>query len=127
MKASHSPLTVNNNQIQVEMNHKHLGLNLDEKLTFAGHIREAIVKAKRGIGIIRFFAKYASRYVPDQMYKPYVRPHLDYGDIIYHDQNMLLSRKLESIQYETTLPVSGGWKGTNTDRVLEELGWETRE
>ena len=91
---------------------------------FAEHVK-AIVQAKRGIGIIRFLAKYASKHVLDQMYKLYVRPHLDYGDIIYHDQNMLLSRKLESIQYEAALAVSGAWKGTNTDRVLEELGWET--
>ena len=61
----------------------------------------------------------------DQMYKLYIRPHMDYGDIIYHDQKMLLSRKLESIQYEAALAVSGAWRGTNTDRLLEELGWET--
>ena len=59
------------------------------------------------------------------MYKLDVRPHLDDGDIIYHDQNMLLSRKLESIPYEAALVVSGAWKGTNTDRLLEELGLET--
>ena len=59
------------------------------------------------------------------MYKPYARPHLDYGNIIYHDQNMLLSRKLESIQYEAALAVSGAWKDTNTERFLGEIGWET--
>ena len=31
------------------------------------------------------FQKYVSRYVLDQIYKRYVRPHLDYGDIIYHE------------------------------------------
>ena len=82
MKASHPPLTFNNHQIKVEKSHKYLGLTLDEKLTFAEHVREAIAKAKRGVGIIRLLAKYASRDVLDQMYKP-VRPHLDYGDIIY--------------------------------------------
>ena len=59
------------------------------------------------------------------MYKLFVRPHLDYGAIIYHDQNISLSHKLESIQYEAALAVSGAWKGTNTDRILEKLGWET--
>ena len=38
---------------------------------------------------------------------------------------MLLSRKLESIQYEAALAVSGAWKGRNTDRLLEQQGWET--
>ena len=57
---------------------------LDSKLNFHSHIREAIIKATRGIGIIRFLSNYVSRDVLDQLYKLYVRPHLDYGDIIYH-------------------------------------------
>ena len=31
----------------------------------------------------------------------------------------------ESTQYKAALAVSGAWKGTNKDRLLEELGWET--
>ena len=38
---------------------------------------------------------------------------------------MPLSRILESTQYQAALAVSGAWKGTNMDRLLEELGWET--
>ena len=64
--------------------HRHLGIILDSKLTFLCYIKEAIVKARRGIGIIRFLSKYVARDVLDQIYKLYVRPHLDYGDIIYH-------------------------------------------
>ena len=41
--------------------------------------RQKIMKEKRGIGIIRFLSKYASRDILDQMYKLFVRPHLDYG------------------------------------------------
>ena len=34
--------------------------------------------------MIRYLSKYVSRNVLDQIYKLYVRPHLDYGDTIYH-------------------------------------------
>ena len=125
MKINEQPVSFNDYQINIEKSNKHLGIILDEELTFAEHVREAIIKAKRGIGIIRFLSKYASRDILDQMYKLFVRPHLDYGDIIYHDQSMPLSRKLESTQYQAALAVSGAWKGTNMDRLLEELGWET--
>ena len=124
-REQHPPLTFNDHHIIASSSHKHLGLILDEKLSFAEHVKEAIIKAKRGIGIIRFLSKYVSRNVLDQMYKLYVRPHIDYGDVIYHDQSMPLSRKLESTQYKAALAVSGAWKGTNKDRLLEELGWET--
>ena len=121
----HPPLSFNDYQINVLNSQKHLGLILDEKLTLSKHVRAAIVKAKKGIGIIRFLSIYAARDTLDQMYKLFVRPHLDYGDVIYHDHNMSLSRKLESIQYEAAMAMNCAWKGNNTDKLLEELGWET--
>ena len=49
-----------------------------------------------------------------KLYKFYVRPHLDYGDIIYHkyDPSMPLdlTNKLEQIQYAAALAVTGAWK-----------------
>ena len=68
----------------IKAEHRHLGMILDSKLTFLSHIKEAIVKARRGIGIVRLLSKYVVCDVLDQIYKLYVRPHLDYGDIIYH-------------------------------------------
>ena len=63
---------------------KHLGMILDSALNFHSHVKEKTVSAHKGIGVIRYLSKYVSRDVLDQMYKLYVRPHLDYGDIIYH-------------------------------------------
>ena len=31
---------------------------------------------------------------------------------------------LESTQYSAVLTVNGAWRGTNTDKLYEELGWE---
>ena len=62
------------------------------------------------------------------MYKLYVRPHLDYGDVIYHgddpEMNSNLTKCLESVQYSAALAVAGAWKGTSYDKLLDELGWE---
>ena len=98
---------------------------LDKTLNFAEYIKEAIIKARRGTGIIRFLSKYVHRDVLDQMYKLYVRPNLDYGDVVYHNQNSSLMSKLESTQYAAALAVSGAWRGTNTDKLFDELGWES--
>ena len=66
-----------------------------------------------------------SRDVLDQIYKLYVRPHLDYGDIIYHKYDpefeLDFTKKLESTQYSAALAVSGVWHGTNTDKLYEDL------
>ena len=87
---------------------------LDSKLDFSAHVKETIVKARRGIGMIRYMAKYVSRNVRDQTYKLYVRPHLDYGNIIYrkHDPEFThdMTKRLERIQYSAALVVNGGHK-----------------
>ena len=62
----------------------HLVLILDSSLTFHSHIKDKTIKANRGIGMTRYLSKYLARDVLDQLYKLYVRPHLDYGGIIYH-------------------------------------------
>ena len=77
----HPAVFFNGSEIAVKTEHKHLGMILDSKLNFQSHIKKVIIKARRGIGIIR---KYVSRDVLDQIYKLQVRPQLDYGDIIYH-------------------------------------------
>ena len=60
---------------------------LDSRLNFNSQVKEKIISARRGIGVIRYLSKYVSRDVLDQTYKLYVRPHLDYGDIIYHKRD----------------------------------------
>ena len=85
----HPPLFFNGFEVVTKTEHKHLGMILDSKLTFLSHIKEAIVKARRGIGIIRFLSKYVTRDVLDQIYKLYVRPHLDCGDILQRHQRPL--------------------------------------
>ena len=34
-------------------------------------------------------------------------------------------RALESVQYQAALAVTGAWKGTNTTKIYQELGWES--
>ena len=102
---------------------------LGSKQDFSAHVQEAIVKARRGIGMIRYMVKYVSRDVRDQIYKLCVRPHLDYGDIIYHKHDPEfthdMTKTLERIQYSAALALSGKGRGTNIDRLYEELGWES--
>ena len=101
---------------------------LDSELNFYSHVKEKIVNARKAIGVIRFMSRYVTREVLDQMYKLYVRPHLDYGDIIYnkYDPHMVLdfTKKFEATQYAAALAVSCAWRGTNRDKLYEELGCE---
>ena len=74
---------------------------------------------------MKYMSKYVNRKVLDQMYKMYVRPHLDYGDIIFHDQTQDTMILLDSIQYQAGLIVTGCWKSTSAEKLYTELGWES--
>ncbi len=64
--------------------HKHLGVILDTKLSFVAHIKSAISKTRKDIGLLKYLSKYLPRNTLNELYKLYIRPYLDYGDLIYH-------------------------------------------
>ena len=85
--------------------------------------------------MVKFLPKYLPRNTLTELYKLYVRPHLDYGDVICHippqkcdfSQDTSLNNhmeKLESVQYSAALAVTGAWKGTSREKLYEELGWD---
>ena len=48
------------------------------------------------------------------LHKTFVRPHLDYGDIVYDQaHNASFHQKLESLQYNTCLVITGAMCGRN--------------
>ena len=86
--------------------------------------------------MLKYLSKYLPRNTLNELYKLYARPHLDYGDVIYHipakvcefSQNIILPNlmeKLESVQYSAALAVIGTWRGTSQDKLCTELGWES--
>ena len=60
------------------------------------------------------------------IYKSFIRPHLDYGDIIYDKAfNESFHAKLESLKYNATLAITRAIRGSSTKKDFEELGLES--
>ena len=60
------------------------------------------------------------------IYKAFVRPHLDYGDVIYDEAyNKTFHQKIESIQYNACLALSGVIRGSSREKLYQELGLES--
>ena len=59
------------------------------------------------------------------IYKLFIRPHLDYGDVVYDQpSNDAFSNKLETVQYNAALAITGAIKGTSREKLYQELGLE---
>ena len=105
---------------------KHLGIHLNEKLNFIHHIKEKISKANKGIGVIKKLNNTLPRKALLTLYKSFVRRHLDYGVIIYDQpNNESFCNKLETVQYNAALAITGSIQGTSKVKLYKELVLES--
>ena len=57
------------------------------------------------------------------IYKSFIRPHLEYGDILYDKpDNESFQNKIEKVQYKACLAITGAIQGTSREKLYEELG-----
>ena len=92
--------------------------------------------------MIRRLYKYLPRKTLLNIYKAQIRPHLDYCDIIYHrpcndslskntycqeiqNPNLLFNNKIESVQYNAALAITGCIRGTSKERLYDDIGIES--
>ena len=79
---SYPPFTFNNNDVKKSPHPKHLGIILDSKLDFNIHVDNKTKKLQI-IYIIKRLSVSVPREVLLAIYKFFIRPHLDHGDILY--------------------------------------------
>ena len=123
---NHPQLSFNGAIVQKAPVQKHLGIFLDEKLSFNHHLKYIIDKTTRGVGILRKLRLYVPRKSLLTIYKSFIRSHIDYGDVLYDQpHNASFSEKIESIQYNAALAISGAIRGTSKEKLYQELGLES--
>ena len=84
-KIEHPELTFNGIPVAREDSTKQPGLHLDNRLNFSKHIKEAVLKASKGVTLLKYLSNFVDRKVLDMCYKLYVRLHIIYyRDVIYH-------------------------------------------
>ena len=83
------------------------------------------VKASKGIGAIRKLRYSIPRQALITLYKSFIRSVLECADVIYDQpSNGSFSDKLESVQYNAVLAITGAIRGTSKDKLYKELGLE---
>ena len=119
-------LNFNDNPVHQVPLQKHLGLFLDPKLSFDKHIQCILIKTRKIIGLIRKLQPVIPRAALLTIYKSFLRPHLDYGDVIYDRAfNESFQNKLESVQYNAALAITGAIRGSSREKLYQELGLES--
>ena len=87
---------------------KYLGVALDNCFSFEDHLKMTLNKVNKTIGLLRKLHNILPRSALLTIYKSFIRPHLDYGDIIYDQAyNASFHQKLELLQYNACLAITG--------------------
>ena len=94
--------TDTNKTISACTEEKDLGVLFDQQLSFKNHIQMAIKKANKILGIIKRTFTHMDSDTFLRLYKTMVRPHLEYGNVIWDPHLKGLSQDLERVQRRAT-------------------------
>ena len=101
---------------------------LDTKLDLQEHLKDKLSKISKTKGLLRKLQKILTRPPLLTVYKPFIRPHFDYGNIIYEKHIIphfiKTLKKFSIIQH---LQITGDIKGTSKEKLYRELGLESLE
>ena len=101
------------------------GLDQTKKVRFKEHLKDEFAKVNRGIGNLKKLSGALPRHSLISLYKSFIRPHLDYADIIYDQpSNLNLCNKIETCQYNAALAITGAIRGSSKEKLYQELGFE---
>ena len=118
---SHPSPVFNNSNVTQTTSQKHLGIILETRLSFEKHLESVLCKINKTIGLIRKLQNLLPR-AALITYKAFVRPHLDYGDIIYDQaHNASFHQKLESV----CLAITGAIRSSSRKKLYQKLGFES--
>ena len=92
--SNHPVVFFNTLPINRKSTQKHLGLLLDEKSNFSEHINEKLKKVTQSINLLLKLNVTLPCFSLSIIYKSFIRPHLDYGDIVYDQPNYVYLKRL---------------------------------
>jgi len=119
------PLFFDGTPLKEVSQHTHLGLTIASNMSWKPHVDRICSRAGQRNNILRKLKFRIPRKTLENLFKSLVRPILEYGDVVFDDNSILLSQRLEAIQLDAARTCTGALLTTNRNSLLDELGWNT--
>ena len=123
----HPPLTMNEEIISEFSSHKHLGVILTKDCSWHSHIDSIKEKAWKRISVMRKLKFQLDRSSLENIYLSFIRPILEFSDVIWDNCSYGQKQELEKIQHEAARIVTGCTQLVSLTSLYHELGWSTLE
>jgi len=112
--------------LSIDDSERDLGIHFTNTLNFDVHVNKAVNKANSLIGLIRRNFTYMDSKLFLLLYKALIRPHLDYGNIIWFPTLKKNKRIIENVQRRATRMIPD-LKGLSYEERLSRLNLPTLE
>ena len=120
----HPDLLMSGVKINPVTSHKHLGVTFSSDGSWHSHIMNIKQKAWSRVNIMKCLKFRLDRKSLEMIYFAYVRPILEYADVIWDNCSQNDKNDLEKIQYEAARIVTGCTKLVSINSLLTEIGWQ---
>ncbi|KAJ8310536.1 hypothetical protein KUTeg_012401 [Tegillarca granosa] len=124
---SHPHIFFGTEQVASFSSHCHLGLTLQSDATWSKHISNIYKKACSRITLLRMLKYQLDRNSLLTIYKSFIRPILEYGDVIWDNCTQQDADLLESVQVECARIITGLRRNCSRTVLYFELGLESLE
>ena len=105
----------NQNTVNLTESQKHL--RIVSRLDIKDHLEIIFKKVRKIIGLLCKLQNLLPKKSLITVYKSFKKQHLDYGDIFYDQAYVSFHRKLEWIQYNVPLAITGAIPGTSKEKL----------
>ena len=121
----HPPLIMNQQVINQETSQKHLGLIFSSDCNWHEHIDYVKTKAWSRINVMRKLKFKLDRKSLETIYFSFIRPLLEYANVVWNNCTQYESNELEKIQNEAARIVTGATKLASLHSLYADTGWES--
>ena len=123
----HPPISFNDQTISEVRTHKHLGIVFSSDCSWTSHFAYIKQKAWTRINIMRKLQYTLDRKSLEIIYASFIRPIIEYGDVVWTNCSTADKHDLDMIQHEAARIVTGCTKLVSLSTLQQEVGWESLE
>ena len=124
-KPIHPPLFMEGTQIVEVDSHKHLGIFFQNDCSWHHHIDYVKEKAWSRVNAMRKLKFDFDRKSLETVYLTFIRPILEYADVVWDNCTQYEKNELDKIQNEAARIVTGTTKLVSIRELYKEINWDT--
>ncbi|XP_073237512.1 uncharacterized protein [Porites lutea] len=115
---------INDFQVSQVITAKSLGVIIDDRLDWSGHIGKVTKKVDSGIGAIKRIRHLVTQATLQLIYQALIQSHFDYCNIVWGNRGITLRNKVQKLQNRAARVLTYSSYDVDAGHLFKLLGWK---